>query len=377
MVTIASDQTLNILHLEDSLADHELTALMLRRSSLRCHLHRVDSLSEFQRLTDLQPFDLILADYRLPGFTALDAWSHVAQKPQHPPFLLLSGAIGEAAAVDAIRLGISDYLLKDDLQRLPHVIARALEVHEARRAREQAVAQLEASERRLADLTEHLQTSIEQERASIAREIHDDIGGALTAVRFDVAWLGRHSSDPEMQEHAASAAEMLQHAIGASQRIMMNLRPPILEQGLVAAVQWLAAGFERRSGIPARVASSSETLHVAADVQLVAYRTAQEALTNISKHARPRSVRIDLADTEGVLTLEVTDDGQGIDPAMLDKPKAFGLKGLHERARTVGGWLDISSRPGHGTSVILSVPLTSPSPPQFQEIPSDSCGPVR
>lgn len=377
MVTIASDQTLNILHLEDSLADHELTALMLRRSGLHCHLHRVDSLSEFQRLTDLQRFDLILADYRLPGFTALDAWAHVAQKPQHPPFLLLSGAIGEAAAVDAIRLGISDYLLKDDLQRLPHVIARALEVHDARRAREQAVAQLEASERRLAELTEHLQTSIEQERASIAREIHDDIGGALTAVRFDVAWIGRHSSDSEMQEHATSAADMLQHAIGASQRIMMNLRPPILEQGLVAAVQWLATGFERRSGIPARVASSSETLHVAADVQLVAYRTAQEALTNISKHAHPSSVRIDLADTEGVLTLEVTDDGQGIDPAMLDKPKAFGLKGLQERARTVGGWLDISSRPGHGTSVILSVPLTSPSSPQSQEIPSDSCGPVR
>lgn len=270
--------------------------------------------------------------------------------------------------MDAIRLGIADYLLKDDLQRLPHVIARALEVHDARQAREQAVAQLQASERSLAELTEHLQTSIEQERASIAREIHDDIGGALTAVRFDVAWIGRHSTDPEMQDHAASAAEMLQHAIGASQRIMMNLRPPILEQGLVAAVQWLAAGFERRSGIPARVLSSSETVQVAADVQLVAYRTAQEALTNIAKHAHPSTVRIELSDTEGVLTLEVTDDGRGIDPAMLDKPKAFGLKGLQERARTVGGWLDISSRPGHGTSVILSVPLTS-SPPQSQEMP--------
>ena len=364
MVTIASDQTLSILHLEDSLTDHELTALSLRRSGLRCQLQRVDSLPGFQALTDQQPFDLILADYRLPGFTALDAWRHVAQKPQHPPFVLLSGAIGEAAAVDAMRLGITDYLLKDDLQRLPHVIARALEVHEARRAREQAMADLATSERRLADLTEHLQLSIERERAAIAREIHDDIGGALTAVRFDVAWMGRHSADPAMQEHAASAAEMLQHAIGASQRIMMNLRPPVLEQGLVAAVQWLAAGFERRTGVPARVVSSSETIDAPADVQLVAYRTAQEALTNISKHAQPRKVGIDLSDREGVLTLEVTDDGRGIAATMLDKPQAFGLKGLHERARTVGGWLDISSRPGQGTSVILSIPLTSPAPPQ-------------
>ena len=363
MVTIAPDQTLSILHLEDSLADHELTARTLQRSGLRCHLQQVDTLPEFQRLTDLQTFDIILADYRLPGFTALDAWAHVAQKPQHPPFVLLSGAIGEAAAVDAMHLGFADYLLKDDLPRLPHVIARALEVHEARRAREQAMAELAASERRLADLTEHLQTSIEQERAAIAREIHDDIGGALTAVRFDVAWIGRHSADPALQEHAASAAEMLQHAIGASQRIMMNLRPPVLEQGLVAAVQWLADGFQRRTGVPTRMVSSSEAIAAAADVQLVAYRTAQEALTNIAKHAQPAKVQIELSDREGVLTLEVADDGRGIAPEMLDKPKAFGLRGLHERARTVGGWLDISSRPGRGTSVILSVPLPLAAPP--------------
>ena len=362
MVTATPDQTLEILHLEDSLADHELAARTLRRSGLQCQLHQVDTLSEFQRLTDSGAFDIILADYRLPGFTALDAWAHVAQKPQHPPFVLLSGAIGEAAAVDAMRLGVADYLLKDDIQRLPHVIARALEVHEARRMREHAMAELARSERRLAELAEHLQTSIEQERASIAREIHDDIGGALTAVRFDVAWIGRHSTDPAMQEHAHSAADMLQHAIGASQRIMMNLRPPILEQGLVAAVQWLAAGFERRTGVPTRVQSSSDSIDTPADIQLVAYRTAQEALTNISKHAQPSKVDIELSDKEGVLTLEVADNGRGIAPEMRDKPKAFGLKGLQERARTVGGWLDISSRPGQGTSVILSIPLPSAPP---------------
>lgn len=98
-------------------------------------------------------------------------------KAATPPFVLLSGAIGEAAAVDAMRLGMADYLLKDDMSRLPHVISRALEVHDARWAREKAVAELAASQHRLAELAEHLQTSIEQERASIAREIHDDIGG--------------------------------------------------------------------------------------------------------------------------------------------------------------------------------------------------------
>ena len=108
---------------------------------------------------------------------------------------------------------------------------------------------------------------------------------------------------------------------------------------------------------------SGDTISTTSAVQLVAYRTAQEALTNISKHAKPSRVQIELSDREQVLTLEVTDNGKGIAPEMLDKPKAFGLKGLQERARTVGGWLDISSRPGTGTSVILSVPLTSGSPP--------------
>jgi signal transduction histidine kinase len=359
MVKAIPDHPLKILHLEDSLADHGLAKAALRRSGMAFTLQHVDTLEGFQTLTTNEPFDIILADYRLAGFTALDAWQHVAQLPQHPPFVLLSGAIGETAAVDAMRLGIADYLSKDDMVRLPHVMARAIEVHEARKMREHAMAELAASQRRLADLTEHLQTSIEQERAAIAREIHDDIGGALTAVRFDIAWIGRHTHDPAMQEHAAAAADMLQHAIGASQRIMMNLRPPILDQGLVAAVQWLASSFERRTGVPTVLRTSSAVVNIPAEVQLVAYRTAQEALTNVAKYAAPQRVHIDLADSEGVLTLEVADDGCGIEPAMRDKPKAFGLKGLLERARTVNGWLDISSQPGKGTSVILSVPIAS------------------
>ena len=359
MVKAIQDHHLKILHLEDSLADHGLAKAALRRSGMACTVQHVDTLEAFQTLTAHHSFDIILADYRLAGFTALDAWQHVAQLHQHPPFVLLSGAIGEAAAVDAMRLGIADYLSKDDMARLPHVIFRALEVHEARLTREQAVAELAASQRRLADLTEHLQTSIEQERAAIAREIHDDIGGALTAVRFDLAWIGRHAQDRAMQEHATAAADMLQHAIGASQRIMMNLRPPILDQGLVAAVQWLASSFERRTGVTTVVRTSSGAVDIPAEIQLVAYRTAQEALTNVAKYAAPQSVHIELADSEGVLTLEVADDGCGIEPAMREKPKAFGLKGLQERARTVNGWLDISSHPGKGTSVILSVPLAS------------------
>ena len=335
---------------------------------MACQIDCVDQLPAFLQALSSKAYDVVLADYYLPGFTAIQAWEGAQQFPTCPPFVLLSGAIGEAAAVDAIRLGISDYLLKDDMARLPHVLSRALEVHEARRAREHAMAELAASERRLAELTEHLQTSIEQERAAIAREIHDDIGGALTAVKFDISWIARNTADqPAITGHTQSALEMLQHALGASQRIMMNLRPPVLDQGLAAAVQWLAEGFERRTGIPVALRLPPLQHALGPEIQLVAYRTTQEALTNISKYARASAVHIEMSDAEGVLTLEVRDNGCGIERSQRDKPKAFGLRGLTERARTVGGWLDVSSQVGKGSSIIVSIPLTSDPGAEFPE----------
>ncbi|MBL0917140.1 MAG: response regulator [Hydrogenophaga sp.] len=354
-----------ILHLEDSRVDHALVKFALQRSQLANEITLVDSLEDFRRELQQGRHDIVLADYHLPGFSGIDAWEIARELQIEIPFVILSGAIGETAAVDAMHRGVSDYLLKDSMHRLSHVVQRALEVSETRRAKARADTELGESRQRLAELAEHLQTSIEQERADIAREIHDDIGGALAAVKLDLAWVGRRANDPEMQRHVATAMEMLQHALGASQRIMMNLRPPILDQGLVAAVQWLANGFERRTGLRANVRRTAERIDVSRDVQLVAYRTAQEALTNIGKHAQGAThVEIDLNDGEGVLTLEVSDNGPGMSSGALRKTKSFGLLGLRERAAKVGGWLDVSSSP-RGTSVILSVPL-----PSVAEVPA-------
>lgn len=359
---------IRILHLEDSALDHDLVARTLRKSGMTCDMVRVEKLDDFLHALSTAPFDAILADYRLPGFTALDAWSALQTHPRRPPFILLSGAIGESAAVEAIKLGISDYLLKDDMGKLAHVIQRAIEVQEAHLAKEHADAELAASERRLAHFADHLQMTIEQERAAIAREIHDDIGGSLAAIKFDLSWLGRHYGDPDALEHIESALSMLQHALGASQRIMLNLRPAILDQGLEAAVDWLTREFERRTGIRTTFRSTLKEAGISKPVQLAAYRTAQEALTNISKHAQCSEVRIELSDAEGVLTLEIADNGRGIQPAEREKPKAFGLKGLQERARSVDGWLDVSSRSGEGTSITLSIPLVPQPAGNLQDV---------
>lgn len=348
---------LRILHLEDSLPDHRLTALALREGGMPAELIRVDTLADFASAIADSAFDAVLADYQLAGFTAIDAWQIVVEAPQPPPFILLSGAIGESAAVDAIRLGMADYVLKDHLSRLSHVISRACEVHQARLQRELAVRELARSQQSLALLAEHLQNSIEKERAAIAREVHDDIGGALTAILFDLSWIERHASEQAVVGHAHAATQMLQHALGASQRIMKNLRPPVLDQGLAAALQWLARDFEQRTGISVNLSSHLRGTDLPLQLQLVAYRTAQEALTNISKHAAAAAVAMDISDGESVLTLEVSDNGRGMEAGAQEKRHSFGLVGLIERAKTVGGWLDISSRNGHGTSLTLSVPL--------------------
>ena len=351
------DRPVRILHLEDSAIDHELVQRALARSGLHCTIARVETLHEFGEAVAVGDYDAIVADYRLRGFTALDAWEMLKGASHFPPFVLLSGAIGEAAAVAAIKLGMADYLQKDEVGKLAHVVQRAIDLQQTRLAKDRADAELALSERRLADFAEHLQSTIEQERASIAREIHDDIGGALAAVKLDLAWIGRHLRDEQTLSHVHAASEMLQQALGASQRIMMNLRPAILDQGLVAAVDWLASGFERRTGIKTTFRTTTSDHVLGKDIQLTAYRTAQEALTNISKHAHCDHVSIDLTDTKDVLTLEITDNGQGFSATLLSKTKAFGLKGLHERAKTVGGWLDVSTSQGRGTSIILSVPL--------------------
>ena len=349
--------TLSVLHLEDSELDHRLVCRALEKDGLNFSITRVDTLADFREKSQQQNFDVILADYRLPGFTALDAWAAMPDNDLRPPFILLSGAIGESAAVAAIQTGISDYLPKDDLKNLVRVIRRAIEIFQAKKAEARAMAELAHSERRLAQFAEHLQSTIENERASIAREIHDDIGGSLAAVRLDLSWIARHVDDRETTEHIRAATDMLQHAIGASQRIMMNLRPAILDQGLYAAILWLAESFQRRTGVKTSLRTNNEHMRAEKPIQLTAYRTAQEALTNISKYAQSSEVKMDLSDAENVLTLEISDNGCGIAPEALENSSAFGIRGLKERAKVVGGWLDLSSRRGAGTTIILTIPL--------------------
>ena len=351
------ERELRVLHLEDSEFDHELMLAHLQRGGLRVRARRIDSESEFLAALG-RGWDAILSDYNLPGFSGLVALDLLKASGRDVPFILVSGEIGEETAVEAMRNGASDYLLKNNLSRIVPALLHAVEATEMRRARVRADRELGESKQRLRELAQHLQTSIEQERVSIAREIHDDVGGSLTALKFDLAWIQRHAVAADVLARVESALETVTLAIDSSKRIMHNLRPAILEQGLVAALQWLSSRFEKRTGIPCVLRVPSDATELPTGVPLVAYRTAQEALTNISKHAQASRVQIDLSLAGGVLSLEVADNGRGLSADDLAKVKSFGIRGLHERAGTVGGWVDLSSGTG-GTTLILSVPLSA------------------
>ncbi|MDP3084884.1 MAG: histidine kinase [Rubrivivax sp.] len=344
-----------LLHIEDSEPDHALAMAHLRRAGLAASARRIESRAEFE-LALAEPWDLILSDYNLPGFSGLEALQMLRASGRLLPFILVSGEIGEDTAVEAMRNGASDYLLKNNLVRLAPAIEHAIAAAETHRARLAADQEVEQSRERLRELAQHLQTSIDTERAAIAREIHDDVGGSLTALKFDLHWIHGHSTAPDVLQRTQSALETVSQALEASQRIMHNLRPAILEQGLVAALQWMTRNFEKRTGIECEFRTSHEAPLLPPGVPLVAYRTAQEALTNVSKHAQATRVQIELQFGAGVLSLEVTDNGHGLAPQALEKARSFGIRGLHERAATVGGWVDLSSSP-KGTTLILSVPL--------------------
>ena len=350
------ERVLRVLHVEDSDLDHHLILAQLTRAGLKVEMARVDAWPAVLAAIE-KPWDAIISDYNLPGYSGLAVLEAVKERHVLTPFILVSGEIGEDTAVGAMRNGASDYLLKNNLARLAPALLHAIARADNERARAAADLELVKSKQRLHELAGHLQTSVELERAAIAREIHDDVGGSLTALKFDLAWIDRHAQEPDVRQRVAAALETVNAAIDASQRIMHNLRPAILEQGLVAALQWMTARFERRTGIEAALRVGDERLELPAGVPLVAYRTAQEALTNVSKHALATRVDIELSLDSGVLTLEIRDNGRGIAPGDLSKERSFGIRGLHERAATVGGWVDLSSPSNGGTSMILTVPL--------------------
>jgi PAS domain S-box-containing protein len=208
-------------------------------------------------------------------------------------------------------------------------------------------------------LSAGIMASQEKERAAIARELHDELGQVLTALRMDSVWMREHlkSIDPAGARRAQTMCDLIDKTIEEVRGIAIRLRPGVLDTlGLVDALEWYTVDFERRTEIsctfdPVDVPAVTDSLATAA------YRIAQEALTNVARHAGASRVHVSLAADSANLTLSVSDDGCGFNTAVLTEAEALGVAGMRERAALVGGALEVVSRPGNGTQVEFRVPL--------------------
>ena len=212
--------------------------------------------------------------------------------------------------------------------------------------------QLEESEARLRELAEFLQTVREEERTRIARELHDEMGQALTALRIDLGWL-RNKCSPlgaPMVERVGSALGVVEHSIVSLRRISEDLRPAMLDSlGLAAAVEHHVEQFSQRTGIPCRLSMNRDEFDLDDRLATAVFRVVQEALTNVARHAEANEVSIEINETDDDIRLTMRDNGRGFSGAH-DK-KTFGLLGMRERISMLGGRLEIDSQPGQGTCI--------------------------
>jgi len=200
----------------------------------------------------------------------------------------------------------------------------------------------------------------EQEKSRIARELHDELGQALTALKIDVGWLKERlaASGGEVGLKLSNMQVLLDGTVAAARRISADLRPLMLDDlGLVAACDWLVNNFTERTGIACELAMSGEELDLPDPYATALFRVLQESLTNVARHAEASLVEVTLERDGTHVMLTVRDNGKGFSTGDPRKPNSFGLLGLRERAYLLGGQSRISSEPGKGTTVELQLPF--------------------
>ncbi len=219
--------------------------------------------------------------------------------------------------------------------------------------------ELEKSRRELRNLSEHLLTVREEDRKLLAREIHDELGQALTALKMDLSWLSKKlPAGQEPQEvKIASMLNLIDTAMKTVKRISTELRPGMLDDlGLMAAMEWQAGEFQKRTGIKTELGFEPADIRVDDEQSIALFRIFQELLTNIARHASATIIDASLREKDGALELSVRDNGIGIKTKMLTGSKSFGLMGMRERCGYLGGTIDIRGNKGKGTTVTVNLP---------------------
>ena|SRR5438105_9774236 len=263
-----------------------------------------------------------------------------------------------AQKVDAMdsALGALDLGKRADLAQLRHDWEELVAMV---REQKQHLGEIARRSQELSSLSGFLQTHGEREKARLARELHDGLGGILTPARMDLSWLQeRLGNDPQCGERMSRLSALIDQGIDLKRRIIEELHPSLLDHlGLAPALRWYADEACRASGLEPQVSVSTGLGRLSPDLEIAIYRLVQESISNVCRHAKATRVEVRIERVEGGLRLVVSDNGVGIDDLERARTQSHGLSGMRQRARALGGTFDVHSRKGEGTRVEVFVPL--------------------
>ena len=273
---------------------------------------------------------------------------------------------GEVIAYFDIRnkKGAEGFSINDQerLLTLAPVASIAIQNAIAYQQRQVTVAELQESTRQLKELASGLETAREEERRQVARELHDELGQALTAMKFDLAWLAGQleQKDETLSQKSKDISSQLNNLIKTVRRIAKQLRPGMLDDlGLGASIEWQGHDFEKHSGVKCQLNLSDTSIDLDNEQKLALYRIFQEALTNIARYAEAKKVEVTLHQVGEFITLEIHDDGVGIKEGAISGMQSLGLIGMRERTERLGGTFNINGQPGQGTTLRVTLPINT------------------
>ena len=323
--------------------------------------------------------DILLLDLMMPemdGFQVMQQLRPLIPDGDYFPILILTADTSGESKRKALSAGADDFLTKPfDMVELCLRISNLIEtrflhlqLRDQNQILEQKVAERTAelveSQEQLRALAVNLTRILEEERTAIAREVHDELGQALTGLKMDLAWLDQRLmadgalSNGELQQKIRSMLQGISTTIQLGQRIATKLRPAVLDDlGLEAAIEWQVQEFQERTNMQCDYVSSLGNMALPHQLSTAVFRILQESLTNIARHAAASRISVLLEENAGYLMLEVQDNGRGMKDRRAAKTKSLGLLGMRERARLIGGEVTVNGVTGQGTTVTVRIPL--------------------
>ncbi len=277
---------------------------------------------------------------------------------QHSQEVMLSigGLIGEAIRRKQIEQEMDQY--RNHLETLVEI--RTADIAKANKKLQKEIEDHKKTQALLRKLSNQIQGVREEEKSKISREVHDELGQSMTAIKMDLLNLQKNLSSKEKKafQQVESMVGLVDKTLDSIQRISMELRPPILDAfGLGEAIAWQADEFQKRFGIRYEMDCKGNDDDLSPDLMIALFRVFQESLTNIARHSQAKKVKIALYRTPGLLSLKVEDDGIGFENNKLDDPTSLGLLGIQERVRFWNGRVSFKGEAGKGTRVHVQIPL--------------------